>query len=179
MPSTNERFIEMTEDEWWDTYKPIRNHLDENASFSNGEYGCMFETYGEEVEFVKAQDEDKIWMYGDGDDGGSYIWSGWGFVNRMGYFITEVPCPPDTTIQIKISSYWWVCEGCGFEVEDDVEQYRDMFSEFDDDFCPCCGTPEQLAEAKDEFLTNYPDREIIEMDTTPRPRYTNKGELNA
>jgi hypothetical protein len=38
----------MTEDEWYATYKPIKNHLDKNASW-NGE---MFETYGEEVEFV-------------------------------------------------------------------------------------------------------------------------------
>jgi len=61
----------------------------------------MFETYGEEVEFVKSQDPSKIWMYGDGDDGGSYIWSGWGFVNRIGYFITEVPFPDNTTIQVQ------------------------------------------------------------------------------
>jgi len=96
-------FIEMTEDEWFKTYKPIPNHIDKNASFSDGEHGYMFETYGDEIEFVKSQSPDKIWMYGDGDDGGLYIWSGWGFVNRLGYFITEVPCPPDTDIQRRIT----------------------------------------------------------------------------
>mgnify|MGYP000453732755 CR=1 FL=1 len=90
----NERFIEMTEEEWFDTYKPIKNHLETTSSFD----GHMFETYGSEVEFVKSQDNDKIWMFGDGDDGGMYIWNGWHIVNRIGYFITEVPCPPDTTI---------------------------------------------------------------------------------
>jgi len=144
-------FVEMTFDEWTATYKPILNHIDPHASFDDGEGGTMFETYGEEVEFVKAQDPDKIWMYGDGDDGGSYVWSGWGFINRIGYFITEVPCPPNTMIQIKVSSYWWCCEGCGFEVEDDTEMYRDKFGEFDDAFCPNCGTPEQLAEAEALF----------------------------
>ena len=63
--STNILFVEMDMDEWFDTYKPIKNHIDENSSFD----GCMFETYGDEVEFVKAQDENRIWMYGDGDDG--------------------------------------------------------------------------------------------------------------
>ena len=81
-----DKFIEMDYEDFIQTYKPIQNHLDLNASFE----GYMFETYGEEVEFVKSQSPDKIWMYGDGDSG-SYIWSGWGFVNRLGYFITEVP----------------------------------------------------------------------------------------
>jgi hypothetical protein len=91
-------FIELDYDEWVDTYKPILNHIDTNASFD----GYMFETYGDEVDFVKSQSPDKIWMYGQGDDGGLYIWSGWGFVNRIGYFITEVPCPPNTDIQIMV-----------------------------------------------------------------------------
>jgi hypothetical protein len=92
-------FIEMDFDDWCDTYKPIKNHIDTNASF-NGE---MFETYGDEVAFVKEQPEDRIWTYGDGDDGGSYVWNGWSFVNRIGYFITEVPCPEGMTIQIMVS----------------------------------------------------------------------------
>ena len=72
-----DKFIEMDYEDFIQTYKPIQNHLDLNASFE----GYMFETYGEEVEFVKIQSPDKIWMYGDGDYV-SYIWSGWGFVNR-------------------------------------------------------------------------------------------------
>ena len=96
-------FIELTEQEWFDTYKPIKNHIDPNSSFD----GHMFETYGDEVEFVKFQDADMIWMLGDGDDGGMYIWSGWGFGNRIGYFVTEVPCPPNTTIQIQVGIPWY------------------------------------------------------------------------
>ena len=95
--STN--FIELTFDEWCEQYKPIKNHIDTNASFD----GEMFETYGDEVEFVKSQSPANVWMYGDGDDGAGYLWNGWGFVNRIGYFITEVPCPPDTTIQVLVS----------------------------------------------------------------------------
>ena len=138
-----DNFIEMDYDEWVATYKPILNHIDTNASFD----GTMFETYGDEVEFVKAQDENRIWMYGDGDNGNTYIWSGWGFVNRIGYFITEVPCPADTTIQIKVSDYWYYCEGCGEEMEDDGQAINDKFYDFQ--CCPLCATVEQLKEIEE------------------------------
>jgi hypothetical protein len=136
----NERFIEMDLDEWAATYKPIKNHIDTNASFD----GEMFETYGEELEFVKAADEDRIWMYGDGDDGGSYIWNGWHFVNRIGYFITEVPCPPDTTIQVRVSYNWFYCENCSAEFEDPDNTIRDAFDEHDLYKCPQCATLEEM-----------------------------------
>jgi hypothetical protein len=141
-------FIEMDFDEWCDTYKPIINHIDTNASFDNGDGGTMFETYGDEVAFVKEQPEDRIWTYGDGDDGGSYVWNGWSFVNRIGYFITEVPCPPDTTIQIKVSSYWFYCEGCSAEIEDDGQLINEKY--YDLGFCPECATVEQLKELEKE-----------------------------
>lgn len=131
-------FIEMDFDEWCDTYKPIPNNYDENASFD----GAMFETYGAEVEFVKKANPAYIWTYGDGDDGGSYIWNGWSFVNRIGYFITEVPCPPDTDIQIKVSSYWYYCEGCGAEIEDDGQLINDRY--YDYERCPICITEEEM-----------------------------------
>jgi hypothetical protein len=134
-------------DEWCETYKPIVNHIDKNASFDNGEGGIMFETYGDEVAFVKEQDGSHIWTYGDGDDGGSYIWDGWSFINRIGYFITEVPCPADTTIQIKVSSPWFYCENCDAELEDEGGLINDKFGGFD--FCPECVTPEQLKEIEE------------------------------
>jgi hypothetical protein len=144
-----DNFIEMDFDEWCEQYKPILNHIDNNASFDNGEGGIMFETYGDEVEFVKSQSPDKIWMYGDGDDGGSYIWSGWGFVNRLGYFITEVPCPPNTTIQVLVSHNWYYCENCGTEMEDPDNLIRDAFDEADLQKCPHCATLEEITQIKE------------------------------
>jgi hypothetical protein len=135
-----DNFIEMDYDDFIDTYKPITNHIDTNASFD----GMMFETYGDEVEFVKAQDENRIWMYGDGDDGGSYLWSGWGFVNRIGYFITEVPFPDNTTIQVRVSFNWFYCENCQAEFEDPNNTIRDAFDEADLQKCPQCATIEEL-----------------------------------
>jgi hypothetical protein len=139
-----DNFIEMDYDVWLETYRPILNSIDTNASFD----GMMFETYGDEVEFVKSQSPDKIWMYGDGDDGGSFIWSGWGFVNRIGYFVTEVPCPPDTTIQIRVSHYWFYCESCEAEFEDEDQLINDKF--YDLGFCPQCATIEQLKEIEEK-----------------------------
>ena len=140
-----DNFIEMDYDDWLKTYKPIYNHIDKNASFQDETgQGYMFETYGEEVEFVKSQDPDKIWMYGDGDDGGSYIWSGWGFVNRIGYFITENPFPANTTIQVQVSVPWYFCEGCGAEIEDPDNLIRDFFQEQDLEKCTECATIEEM-----------------------------------
>ena len=118
-------FIEMDYDEWLKTYKPIYNHIEPNASFQDETgQGIMFETYGDEVLFVKSQDPAKIWTYGDGDDVGGYIWNGWSFINRIGYFITEVPCPENTTIQIQVDDSPIECDNCGvyiYNEEDDHE----------------------------------------------------------
>jgi hypothetical protein len=141
-------FIEMTFDEWVDTYKPIVNHIDTNASFDNGYGGLMFETYGEEVDFVKEQPENRIWMYGDGDDGGGYLWSGWGFVNRIGYFITEVPFPDNTTIQVLVSTPCYFCENCHEEMDDPDNLIRDAFDEIDLEKCPNCATIEEMKQVK-------------------------------
>lgn len=113
-------FIEMDFDEWCDTYKPIINHIDSNASFDNGYGGVMFETYGDEVEFVKSQSPANIWMYGQGDDGGTYVWNGWGFVNRLGYFITEVPFPTDTDIQVMVGEPDLTCDFCGDILDEEL-----------------------------------------------------------
>lgn len=132
-------FLEISYDDWFDTYRPITNHIDKNASFD----GYMFETYGDEVEFVKSQDPAKIWMYGDGDSGNGYIWSGWGLVNRLGYFITEVPCPENLTIQIKLDDYYYFCEGCHAEWDGDTGLLiNDTLGEIEK--CISCATPEEI-----------------------------------
>jgi hypothetical protein len=143
-------FIEMTEDEWFETYKPIKNHIDTNASFD----GYMFETYDEEVEFVKEQPDNHVWMYGDGDDGGGYIWSGWGFINRIGYFVTEVPFPDNTTIQVQVSVPWHFCENCDSEFEDPDNLIRDAFDEIDLEKCPNCATIEEMKQIKETLNAN-------------------------
>ena len=107
--------IELTFEEADEQFKFIPNNYDEYSSFD----GLMFETYGDEVEFVKSCSPDKIWMYGEGDDGGLYIWSGWGFVNRIGYFISEKPVPADTVIQIMVAEPDLTCDFCGDTIEEE------------------------------------------------------------
>jgi len=71
-------------DEWEKKYKPIKNH------FRNDPDETMFETYGEEWEFVKAQDPRYVWTNIQGDYS-DLIVAGRAFVNRLHYYITEIP----------------------------------------------------------------------------------------
>ena len=75
---------ELDEDQWEREYRPLTNHIDNNASFNN----TMFETYGDELAFVLSQPHEKIWTYIE-SDGNLYVIAGYHFVNRLGYFITE------------------------------------------------------------------------------------------
>lgn len=82
-------------------FQPIPNHMDSNASVDFGRGGCLFETYGEELAFVRSQNPQCIWTIIDGDDGESLIVSGYHFVNRLGYIVTEKPVPPDARYTVR------------------------------------------------------------------------------
>lgn len=73
----------MNENTFWETYRPIQNTIDTNASFE----GRMFETYGDELAFVKSQPEENVWTLCE-EDGVTFISSGFHIVNRLGYFVT-------------------------------------------------------------------------------------------
>ena len=95
--------IELTEEEWFDQFQPIPNHLDDNASFQTEDgIGYMFETYDDELRFVQSQEPNRIWTYSDGDDGGTYISDGYHVVNRIGYFVTTVPYDDKQYYQIQL-----------------------------------------------------------------------------
>lgn len=94
---------EMTEDEFDEQYPLVTNHLNPNASWVIGDGpGCLFETYGEELDFVRSQDPRTVWTLVDGDDGNQYVISGYHFVNRIGYLISTIPFPEDATIEVPI-----------------------------------------------------------------------------
>lgn len=93
----------ITEDEFDATYPLRPNHLNPKASWTIGEGpGCLFETYGEELDFVRRQDPRTVWTLLDGDDDDLYLASGYHFVNRIGYLISTVPVPSDQFIQVHI-----------------------------------------------------------------------------
>jgi hypothetical protein len=141
--------IELTEEEWFDKFKPIPNHLDDNASFNDGEQGYMFETYDEELRFVQSQEPNRIWTYCDGDNTGTYIFQGMRIVNRIGYFVTAVPFDGSKDYQIQISSDdIYECSNCGemWEDEEAVLHY-DKFEDLAK--CAKCATVEELKELEE------------------------------
>jgi len=77
-------------DQWIAKYKPKKNPFNPNASWE----GTLFETYGEEVkhvlDYLDHLGNHHVWTYLETETG-TAISAGWSFVNRIGYFITEVP----------------------------------------------------------------------------------------
>ncbi len=95
--------IELSEDEF-DAQYPLRtNPLNPNATWAFGEGAeCLFETYGEELAFVRQQDPRTVWTFIDGYDGDQYVLNGFHVVNRMGYLISTVPVPEGAIIQVHL-----------------------------------------------------------------------------
>ena len=96
---------EMTEEEWLAQYTIWPNHLNPDAPWElteDGEQGCLFETYGEELAFVESQEPARIWTLLDAGDDGELIQSGRHFVNRLGYFISEQPVPDGAVINVLL-----------------------------------------------------------------------------
>ncbi len=98
--------IRLTEEEFYTKFNPQKNHIDTNAGFD----GCMFETYGEELDYVWEMSKKKCVVTiieGDDDDENIFIdsngveiieptpnmyyVSGYSLINRMGYFVLDEP----------------------------------------------------------------------------------------
>jgi hypothetical protein len=100
--------IEMTETQWANKYKPKPN------CFTND--GNSYETYGQELEYVCLQPHSTIWTEMDGDEG-VYIVQGYHLVNRIQYYITEIPWTDDDDICITICKFV-VCSCYNEETEE-------------------------------------------------------------
>jgi hypothetical protein len=141
--------IELTEEEWFEQFKPIPNHIDPNASFNDGEQGYMFETYGDELKYVNSFDDNYIWTYCDGDVDGTYIFQGMRIVNRIGYFVTSVPFDGSKDYQIQVSSDdTYICPNCNLEWQDEnAALHYDKFEDLEK--CAGCATMEEIAELEE------------------------------
>ena len=132
----------MTESEFDAKYPLIKNHLDENALWD----GCMFETYGEEVEFVCKANPKTIWTWIDGE-GGDLVVAGYHYVNRIGYLISEVEWTDEnesmvfdkidtditsSTLSIKGDTYELISVDGDVLVDGDVEYNTPMEFDVDD-----------------------------------------------
>jgi hypothetical protein len=77
---------------WEERFVPKNNPFFETTTGAND---VMLETYGIELEYVKkvyGENPACVWTLVD-VDGKLYITPGYHYVNRVGYFITELPCP--------------------------------------------------------------------------------------
>jgi hypothetical protein len=111
---------------WEQKFKPIKNH------FRNDPDETMFETYGEEVEFITKADNKYIWTYIQGDYS-DLIVAGYHYVNRLGYYISSVPWENEDDYVL-------------LSVQEECECYDEKEGEGKDDCDECEGAG---------YVTNY------------------------
>jgi len=77
-------------DAWEAKYQPLKNHIDNDGFWENDK----FETYGEELDYVRSvydTEPARVWTLVEGHDGNLYIVNGYHLVNRLNYFVTNLP----------------------------------------------------------------------------------------
>ena len=110
---------------WADKYKPKSNHL---SKYPNE---TMYETYDEEYEYIKTVDPRYVWTSVTGDMC-DLIVAGRAYVNRMGYYVTEVPWEDENDyVLISVEKE---CE-C-YSEDDDVMASRN--EDYGDPNCQLC-----------------------------------------
>jgi hypothetical protein len=86
--------VNLTWEEFEEQFKPVKNGIDAGAPYD----GYLFETYGQEMEAVRDEVEQRksvVWtLLSEGET--TWISEGFHFVNRQGYFITSIPYDPNT-----------------------------------------------------------------------------------
>lgn len=97
------RHVDISEDAFLERFVPIPNPFDATASFDFGDGGCLFAPSARELEFVRAQPAEKVWTIVEGDDG-IEITNGMHFVNRLGYLVSEHPCPQGLFISVDLDT---------------------------------------------------------------------------
>lgn len=95
------QYLSLTEDEFVDRFQPVPNHLLATAGFGFGRGGCLFEASNPDLAFIRSQPMANVWTVIDGDEC-LEITDGMHTVNRLGYLLTEQPCPPDTMVSVPL-----------------------------------------------------------------------------
>lgn len=127
---------EIEYDVWWDTYKPITN--------DHGDIR-IYETYGADLEFIQSIIEDnRVWTWVDSGDY-SVITNGAMFVNRLCYYVTELPWL-DEAGDIEINMY--EPEECDITGE---HMWVDYVRAIDNKTIKVCNFCEMSKEDYDEF----------------------------
>lgn len=90
-------------EEWHKQFTCVPNHIapyDSSWQDEDG-IGALFETYGEELDYVQNQDERYVWTLVDSDLGTSLL-SGYYTVNRIGYLITTEMWESNYEVSVSI-----------------------------------------------------------------------------
>lgn len=78
-------------EKWEELYVPLINPNNPNEEI-------FFETFGEDFDFVRKADSNKVWTEVENDFGDLVILSGFHFVNRMRHYITTLPFKEDLEV---------------------------------------------------------------------------------
>ena len=98
-PEPVDGVLTLTDDQFITRYKPEEN---EQGGYYRQRDWTVLE---DQEEIEKAAAENRIWTAVDDDDGNFCIVSGWHFVNRLYYIITELPLEnPDWNVQVPDDS---------------------------------------------------------------------------
>ncbi|MDZ4759013.1 MAG: hypothetical protein SGJ10_12855 [Bacteroidota bacterium] len=109
---------DLSEEEFYEEFKPDINHIDDNASFG----GCMFETYGQELDYVfkmskrnrvvtitedDSEEREETFISSNGVEAKEmvaianlYYSSGFHYVNRLGFLVLDKPYKYEFEVKI-------------------------------------------------------------------------------
>ncbi len=134
----------MTYEDWVEKYQPVTNQVPGGTNTNNDPDYDHFETFDEDLAFVKAQENGCIWTVLD-CDGTIVLASGYHYVNRMYYMITAVPFEGDY-MEIVLArdtlpyAVVWEGEGDndGYKFGIEMREYEDVLMDGTPDYnSPC------------------------------------------
>ena len=76
--------------------KKQKASIDDYVPLFREDCSMAFETYGEDLDFVKSQNPNHVWTLMDDDYGKLVVVAGYHFVNRVHYIITLKPWKDST-----------------------------------------------------------------------------------
>lgn len=101
------RFIHLSEEAFEALFPLKPNHLNPHAAWSvggpGGSGGCLFETFGAELDFVRGCNPRQVWTLIDAD-GELCVVSGCRFVDRLGYLVSTIPLADGVDVQVSLES---------------------------------------------------------------------------
>lgn len=92
---------ELIESQFEERFPLRRNHLNPSGWTIDG-VGYLFETYGEDLAFVRRQHPQYVWTLREDDGGSLVLLSGFHIVNRVGYLVSTAPTPEGTNYLVRI-----------------------------------------------------------------------------